>query len=691
MPQVLVQLLDSCQDPEVNIQAIAKIVDKDAALCAKVLQLVNSAFIGARTAIRNIDQAVVYLGLDTVRNLAISVSVQQVFRRVETNGLLSMDRFWHHSYTNALIAQNIAKTVHYPDHSEAYLTGLLHDIGKLLLWMAFPGSYAPLLLKGVRCHNARLAFLEEEKLHVNHCQAGAWLCQEWRLPTVIGDAIRFHHHGIDEVRQSLPLTKIVYLADLLSHDEPDTAECVEAADKLFGLPPKAVAALVEGIDEQIEELAQQLGIRIPRLTKTSHDKEPESEENHRETSLGLIKRVREISQLSGILDNLLRAEDRGQIVLAIEQGVKMLFNEDRCLLLLADGPSGGLAVATSPENRLARETTGLLFRTGDSPDSLLAQAMRTSMPTHYLPATKAQPSGNLFDVQLLHLLRADGMIILPFTCRKHCEGLLVIGLQRQSIHSLKGQTSALELMTKQAAVALQLERTRRQQTAQIIKERLQAATLVARKIGHEINNPLAILRNYLHILERKVSNGQELQEELTIISEEMDRIARITRGLDDLSQEGNPPHFETVDLQQVLEKTLAPFRAALPPENKIQLVLDNPEPALQLNVDPGLLQQILHNLIKNALEAITDQGRITVQAKTENRRLHIQVEDDGPGIPTQQQGELFNAGFSTKNSAHRGLGLSISASLARQMQASLQCTSTAGKTIFTLSFPLESS
>ena len=108
MPQVLVQLIDSCHDSNVELLAIAHIVDKDAAISAKLLQLVNSSFIGARKAFTSIEQAVVHLGVDTVRNLGISISVQQVFRRVETNGLLSIDRFWHHSYLNALLAQKIA-------------------------------------------------------------------------------------------------------------------------------------------------------------------------------------------------------------------------------------------------------------------------------------------------------------------------------------------------------------------------------------------------------------------------------------------------------------------------------------------------------------------------------------------------------------------------------------------------------
>ena len=689
MPQVLVQLLDSCQNPDVDIQTIAQIVDKDAALSAKVMQLVNSAFIGARRAIRDIEQAVVYLGINTVRNLVISISVQQVFRPVKTNGLLSVDRFWFHSCHTALIAQNIAKAVQYPDPSEAYLAGLLHDIGKLILWMAFPGSYAPLLLKGIRCHDARLAFLEEEKLQINHCQAGAWLCEEWHFPKLIADAIRFHHHAIDEVRQTLPLTKIICLADLLSHSDPDSPECQDAAQQLFPFSREDVPALVEGIEEQIEELAGQLGIHIPRLSKTSFDREPESEESHKETTLGLIHRIRDISQLSGLLDNLLRSEDLDDIVLAVEQGMKILFSEERCLLLLPDALTGRLAARPSQENSLSRETEGLVFDAKDAPNSLLAQAIQAGLLQYTFKEDSGKPEPpTLFDAQLQHLLGTDGMVAVPLRCHAHLEGLFLIGLMQKSFRDLKGQTGVLQLMANQAAVALHLERTRREQAQQVIQERLQAATMVARKIGHEINNPLATLRNYLHVLERKASQGQEIAAEISILSEEMERLARITRGLEDLAGDNEQPHMRQVDLQQVLEKTLAPLQASLPPESQVKIVLIGPETPVQLTTDPGFLQQILLNLVKNGLEAIQNQGMITVRTEVADSQVQIHVEDDGPGIAPEQREELFKAGFSTKNSVHRGLGLSIAASLARQMQGTLRCNSSSQKTIFTLSLPV---
>nr|WP_320011795.1 HDOD domain-containing protein [uncultured Desulfobulbus sp.] len=690
LPQVLVRLLDCCQAPDVEIQEIAQIVSKDAALSAKVLQLVNSAFIGARNPIANIEQAVVYLGMDSIRNLAISVSVQQVFRRVQINGLLNMDRFWHHSFTNALIAQKIAQLHSKVDPSEAYLAGLLHDIGKLLLWMAFPGTYAPLLLKGIRCTNARLAFLEEEKLQVNHCQAGAWLCEQWQLPPLVGDAIRYHHHTVAEVRQALPLTKIIYLADLLSHNPADAAECVETAESLFSLAPEQIGPLVAGIDEQVAELATQLGVRLPRLNKTSHETDPEIQEVHKQTSLSLIKRIRVISQLSGLLENLLKADNQQQIVAAVEQGVQILFNEKQTLLLLPQGEKKTLVAQPSGDNLLSATTKQLEFDALNSPDSLLARAMESGQTQDSFTNQQTQDKpAHLFDAQLLNLMHSEGMLVLPLLCHKKFEGLLVIGLMAKAYGALKNHFDGLQMLAGQAAMALQLENIRREQTERIVAERLEAATLVARKIGHEINNPLAIVRNYLHILERKLDQGAPITPEVGIINGELERLTRITRGLEDLSKSNARPNPVVLELGDALHKIVTPFQATLDVESGIHLVVEPLENPIELMVDPGYLQQILHNLIKNAFEAIPPGGEIKVRSELQGLQVSIQVEDNGPGIPSEHTKELFHSGFSTKNSTHRGLGLSIALSLTQQMGGQLHCSSVPGQTIFTLRLPLK--
>ncbi|HHB75817.1 MAG TPA: HDOD domain-containing protein [Desulfobulbus sp.] len=403
IPQILVQLIDACHKPEVDLQAVSKLVKKDAAMAAKVLQLCNSAFIGARSSFVDVGQAVIYLGADTVKNLAISVSVQQVFRRVETNGLLNIDRFWYHSYQNAILARRIAEAVSYPNPSAAYLAGLLHDLGKLLLWMAFPGKYVPLLLKGIRCHNGRLAFLEQEKLHINHCDAGAWLVKEWGLPSLIGDAIQYHHHSVDEVEQGLPLTRIIFLADLISHSDNPEQECNDVADQLFRLAPGQTEQLKEGVDEQVQEVAHQLGIRIPANSKSTLEPEPESEGVHKETSIELISRIRDITQLTGLLDNLLKAKDREQVAQILEQSLKILFNQETCFLLLFDRKNHQLKGFTSHENVLYRDTASLQFSLKRHHESLPVKALELHQILHSF-MRRPDKDDTLLDTELTGIL-----------------------------------------------------------------------------------------------------------------------------------------------------------------------------------------------------------------------------------------------------------------------------------------------
>ena len=688
MPQVLVQLIDTCHETEIDLQAIARIVDKDAAISAKLLQLVNSAFIGARRSFTDLEQAVVYLGSDTVRNLAISLSVQQVFRRVESNGLLSVDRFWHHSFLNALLARNIAVATGYADPSEAYLAGLLHDIGKLLLWMAFPGKYAPLLLKGVRCHNGRLAFLEEEKLHINHCSAGAWLCEQWRLPTLLADALRYHHHPLDEVEQALPLTRITCLADLLSHSSSEGQDCLEAADRLFGLASPQVQALYEGVEEQVEELAEQLGIHIPRNAKSSHEQEPESQETHKETSLGLINRIREITQMSGLLDNLLRAENTGQVVVAVEQGLKILFNEEACLVMALDRQTGELRGLTSPDNKLAREISGFAFSPKRYKDSLPGKVL---LKQHLLHSFGKKAEGNnptnLLDAQLLHLLGTDGMVAVPMIHQKELLGLLLIGLPEKAFHHFNGQWTPLRLLANHAAICFSLERMRAVHAEQIAAERLQSATLAARKIAHEINNPLAILRNYLHILGKKNAQGEAINEELALLDNELERLAHITLGLDDLAREHDEVHLEQVDLHRLISETLYLFQATSGATNLIDFTFTPWHQPLFVQTDRRCLSQILQNLLGNAVDAVAGQGIVTVRTTAAGGTALIAVEDNGPGIDPSVDATLFTAGTSTKEGRHGGLGLAIVQKLATRLGGSISYQSHPGQTVFTLALP----
>ncbi|HHB75387.1 MAG TPA: HDOD domain-containing protein [Desulfobulbus sp.] len=676
IPQLLVRLIDLCHQPEIDLQAVGKLIKKDAALAAKVLQLCNSAFIGARSAFTNVEQAVIYLGADTVKNLAISVSVQQVFRRVETNGLLNLDRFWYHSYQNAILAQRIAEAVAYPNPSEAYLAGLIHDLGKLLLWMAFPGKYAPLLLKGIRCHNGRLSFLEQEKLHINHCEAGAWLIEQWGLPPLISEAIRYHHHPVDEVEQALPLTRITYLADIISHSDNPEQECDEVARQLFRLAPGRTEQLQEGIDEQIREVARELGIRIPTGSRSTLDpEEPASKKVHKEATRELVDRVRDITQLTGLLDNLLGATNREQTALVVEQSMKLLFNRTTCLLLLSDARKEQLQALTSNENVLCSNAPSLRFSVDRHRESLPVRALELQQMMHsFMP--RPEKTTTMLDTQIIELLGTEGMIIFPMTAQQYQVGLLVIGVTKDEHLGLLGHAGAIQLLASQAAAGLAMQNRREQERHRIAAERLEAVAMIARKIAHEINNPLAILRNYLKIIDKKLLNTAEIHEELAIIDQEFERIGRITHQLKDIASERPMTRLEDIDLNHLLAEMIELYLAGLPADDTI-LIDFHPDPTIsRLQTDGNGLRQVITNLLNNAIEALSGRGTITVRTQRKTRPGHsdqviITIVDDGPGVAENLQQNLFQAGTSSKGGGHGGLGLAITTRIVKQLGGSI--------------------
>ncbi|WP_457574325.1 HDOD domain-containing protein [Desulfolithobacter sp.] len=692
MPQVLVQLIDACHKTEVDLREVSSIVEQDTTLSAKILQLANSAFMGAKSSFVDVGQAVIYLGADTVKNLAISVSVQQVFRRIETNGLLSMDRFWYHSCLNAVIARQLATITGYPNPSEAYLAGLLHDIGKLVLWMAFPGKYAPLLLKGIRCHNGRLAFLEQEKLQINHCQAGAWLVDEWHFPSLFSDAIRFHHHPVDELVEALALVRLVYLADLLSHAETREPECEAVAQRFFDLEADKLWSCLDHVEEQVKEMAETLGIPIPSSRQSSLAPEPTAEAPHRETSLELISRVRDISQLNGAMGRLIQAEDQAQIIRVIEESLKILFSENRALVLCHDQHTGELYGCASTDNPYYREAGQLRFRVDQHPKSLACRAVELDQITHSFMNRSSQEK-NILDEQILHLLGTDGLLVVPMSHRKQVLGVLVIGIFKDSYRALLAHATPLQLLAAQAATSLYIEQLHREEAQRLINERLEAAGLVARKIAHEINNPLAILRNYMKILDLKLGKDHQVREELTIIDSEFERIGKITEQLRDLSTPKSFHNQQSLDLNHTLEDIINLLRMVLDRDRNIRVQFkpaDNLPPVI---ADANALRQVMINLCTNAADAMPDGGTITIATQgvpqDNPERVQITVTDTGTGIDASMREKIFHPGISSKGGGHAGLGLAIVQKIIRDMGGELTFETSTHGTTFSATLPAQ--
>jgi signal transduction histidine kinase len=290
---------------------------------------------------------------------------------------------------------------------------------------------------------------------------------------------------------------------------------------------------------------------------------------------------------------------------------------------------------------------------------------------------------------LLRLLGTEGMAAIPLIHRDEVQGLILIGLMEKTPLNLNGQGTPMHLLANHAATALYLERMHVIQAEQIAVERVRSASMVARKVAHEINNPLAILRNYIHILDSRSKKGEPIHEELAIIDHELERIGHITLDLEDLARERNDIHLERVDIHQELQEILRLFQASLPKDNRITLTFTPWEKPLVISIDTRCLRQVMQNLLGNAMDAVDGLGSITVRttAQAQLDTVVISVEDNGPGIDPSLRADLFKDGISTKIGRHSGLGLAIVHKLVNQMGGSVTCESGRGATAFLLTFP----
>ena len=191
LPEVATTLIQLIEDPNSSAGDLNKVLVSDAALSAKILKLVNSPFYGLREPVASLKQAIVILGFRTVRSMAVSTSVMDLFDVFEMEGF-SQEQFWVHSIGVATAASLITENLK-TQNDTAFVCGLLHDIGKLIMNQYAQTEFREILMYA---KENNLCFYDAEvKLNVdlNHTQIGYILAEKWNLPKSIQIVIRDHH------------------------------------------------------------------------------------------------------------------------------------------------------------------------------------------------------------------------------------------------------------------------------------------------------------------------------------------------------------------------------------------------------------------------------------------------------------------------------------------------------------------
>ena len=219
LPTVVARIFEVVGQEKSGARDLASVISHDQSISAKVLNLANSAFYGFSRRVRTIDQAVVLLGFNTVKGLALSASVFKTLSDIDI-GEIAFDRrqFWIHAIACAVGAKLIARQLRWADTETPFVAGVLHDVGKVVMDGYLHDLYVDVVIRA-SFEEKPVYQIEKEELHLDHAEVGGWLTERWHFPDELVDPIRYHHHSISAGQDDADLIAAVHLADTLAKRE----------------------------------------------------------------------------------------------------------------------------------------------------------------------------------------------------------------------------------------------------------------------------------------------------------------------------------------------------------------------------------------------------------------------------------------------------------------------------------------
>lgn len=214
LPRVVTAAVDLISNPDITIRQLEDLIRTDQALAIRVLKMANSAFYGFSRQIVSIGQAVKILGFNTLRSLLVSSSTARLFLEGD-EGRNFHQCLWNHSLLTAVISRLLAARGPLKFLAEEIFTaGLLHDLGKKIVWKHFPGMYERIEILSEQ-KKVTPILLENQALGFNHAHVGALLAENWNLPPALVEAVRYHHSP-DKSEGYVKYIATVNLADTLA-------------------------------------------------------------------------------------------------------------------------------------------------------------------------------------------------------------------------------------------------------------------------------------------------------------------------------------------------------------------------------------------------------------------------------------------------------------------------------------------
>jgi len=713
LPHVLLQLLDICHDESLSFSDLATVLRQDPGLYTRVYsvchrnQCINQhRFVQQNHIVQPAAQSPEFtlqqLGINTIKSIAVTATVQQFFSRTSLERTDFLKQHWQHSLYCASVAESIAKHCNYSNPDEAYTTGLIHDVGQLVLETAYPEKYT--ITFAQLSEDENFHSLEQDEFGTTHQQVGAELLKKHGANSFIYDAVLYHHESVNQILDAHPLVKIINLANTLTstYFKVEDQQVFDAAEQLLGLDKALLLEILEKSQERIQHTAQTLEIN---LVVDGINGETAKQQNASDEfkQVQLAEQVRNIALLDGIHQHLSRSHaqieesdestgiDKKQALLhIISQHIGILFGVNQCIMFLYDAAHDRVnAVSASNQpQQLADLSIPLLSGRSLVTDALLNKQEQNSFSDED-SIENATDKLSIIDRQLIGATQQEGIICLPMMMNNAAIGTLILGVDKKQFEILWKQRSLLMRFVNEVAHTISVSNSSDNRPGSDSDKSSQLEQTI-REVLHEVRNPLSIMNNYLGILSHKLESDKPAQEDVETIKSEIERISQI---LNRLTQTETPSNETSpVDINAIIADLTHVFQTSLFGNKNIQISLDLDEQIDSLQSNTNALKQIYTNLIKNAVEALHANGQIMVYTQDNvnvdgKQHIELSVADDGPGIDTDILPQLFSPVETTKGDDHAGLGLTIVKNLVNELHGSISCRSSDKGTSFHILLP----
>lgn len=679
LPQILLKLLELCQADKAGMAEMAKLIANDPGMTVKILNVANSAAYSRGGQKASLMQALSTLGADMIKTLVISDCVLNTLNGFPYSNNSDLRSFWRHGLTTAVISREIAKAMGYAQLEEAYLAGLLHDVGRLALYAAMPQEYA------ANFHledDDGLCGIEHRCLKITHTEAGAWLIERWKLDSFIADAVLYHHEPIHRLEGTHPLIRIVHLShQLASHGS--LLPIADDAGYMCELSGEALLTICQNAEAQVARASAFLGIESTGLESWS----PPQSASMAGPKVNALQQklndeVRHMTMAAEISQSYARQKNDTELLKVIRQSAHVLFDLEDSIILLMSGSGQALVGVSVGEQRQRLAEFSISLAAGGG----IADCARHGRVSFL---QRRDAGVGLAEDQLCRIFDVENLVSIPLAAGPKCLGVLVAGVPGPLLEDLRGREKFLLSFGVQAATALHdAARDRGEMDRRIASVRDEHRES-SRRVMHEVSNPLAIIKNYLGVLDDKLARQEPVDGTLAILNDEIDRVGNILHEFVGTASTGQS---NSMEINGITNNLIRLFRESKFLPQSVEIVARLPAQDCCIQGSPDALKQIFVNLIKNSVEAMPKGGRIEIVNSGRCRRndlphFLLTVRDNGPGIPAGQRARIFSPVESAKAGANRGIGLSIVHGLVKKLGGEIEWASSGIGTEFKIYLP----